>query len=133
MISVVRLKDGTEIVGDVIDVNNESIIITDPLQINYKITIMQPAPSMGLSRFMPFSDGTDFEIPVATIAVMMKARDSLAAYYVHALSTYITDLDSRIDHELNTSAKSSNTEIKTTNELYTQLLEKLSFEDTTLQ
>lgn len=121
MISIIRLKDGTEIVGDVIDVNSDSIIITDPLQINYKITILQPAPSMGLSRFMPFSDNFDFEIPVGSITTMMKARESLAAYYKHALDTYITDLDAHIDDELIRSAIPEQQQ-----DAYTQLLEKFN-------
>lgn len=118
MISIVRLRDGTEVVGDVIDVNEQSIIITDPLQINYKITIMQPAPSMGLSRFMPFAGNPEFEIPISSITTMMKARDTMATYYQHALETYITDLDDRIDEELTRSAMP-----ETKADLYTALLE----------
>lgn len=120
MISIVRLSDGTELVGDVVDVNSESIVIVDPLQINYKITILQPAPSMGLSRFMPFSGNFKFEIPVNSITTMMKARESMATYYKHALETYITDLDAHIDDELVRSAMPEQQDV------YTQLLEKFN-------
>ena len=81
---------------------------------------MQPAPSMGLSRFMPFSDTTEFEFDHDDVVACKPARESLAVYYQHALTTYIADLDGRIDEELTKSAAPD-----TVNELYEQLLEKL--------
>lgn len=119
MISVIRLKDGTEMVGEVTEVNESSIFVCDPLQINYKISIMQPAPSMGLSRFMPFSESTKFEFKKGDLVTVQFARESLAMYYKHALDTYITDLDERIDEELTKSAAPD-----TVSDLYEQLLEK---------
>lgn len=122
MISVVRLRDGTEVVGNVTDVTQEGLTIVDPLQINYKITIMQPAPSMGLSRFMPFADSTEFHLLHDHVTVVAKARDAMAQYYSYALANYITELDDRINVELIDSATE---EEKTVSDLYTQLLEKM--------
>ena len=119
MISVIRLNDGTEMVGEIADVLESSIMVYNPLQINYKISIMQPAPSMGLSRFMPFSESTKFEFKKSDVVAVQFARKSLATYYKHALDTYITDLDERIDEEL---IKSSMPD--TTSDVYEQLLEK---------
>lgn len=122
MISLIRLRDGTEVVGNVTDVTEEGLTILDPLQINYKITIMQPAPSMGLSRFMPFSESTEFHLLHDHITVVTKARESLAQYYNFALDGYILDLDRRINEEL---VGSATEEDQTPSDLYAQLLEKL--------
>ena len=122
MISVIRLRDGTEVVGNVTDVSQDGITVVDPLQINYKITIMQPAPSMGLSRFMPFSDSTEFHLLHDHITVVAKARDAMAQYYSYALANYITELDGRINDEL---VDSATEEERSVNDLYTQLLEKM--------
>lgn len=122
MISVVRLRDGTEVVGNVTDVTQDGLTIVDPLQINYKITIMQPAPSMGLSRFMPFADSTEFHLLHDHITVVTKAREAMAQYYSYALANYITELDDRINVELMSSATE---EEQTVSDLYSQLLEKM--------
>lgn len=122
MISIIRLRDGTEVIGDVADTRGDVVVVTDPLQINYKITMSNPAPSMGLSRFMPFSADGKFKIYREHVTVVCEARESMKQYYTFALTNYIGELDKRIDTELvNSSVEDELTET----DFYKQLLERV--------
>lgn len=123
MISIIRLRDGTEVVGDVADTRGDVVVVTDPLQINYKITMNNPAPSMGLSRFMPFSVDSKFKIYREHVTAVCEARDSMKQYYKFALTNYIGDLDKRIDAELVSSSVDEDQMTET--DFYKQLLERV--------
>lgn len=123
MISIIRLRDGTEVIGDVADTRGDVVIVTDPLQINYKISMNNPAPSMGLSRFMPFSRESKFKIYREHVTVVSEARDSMKKYYSFALTNYINDLDEKIDMELVSS--SVDDETLTESDLYKEILERV--------
>lgn len=124
MISSIRLIDGVEIIGDIIAIENNTIVVEDPLQVNYKITVMQPTPSMSLSRFMPFVANTTFEFSDQSVTHIAPVRESMATYYTHALTTYIRDLDLRIDEEL----INSSVDEKDTTDDYTKLLQKVELD-----
>lgn len=123
MISIIRLRDGTEVVGEVAT-KGDMLVITDPLQINYKISMMNPAPSMGLSRFMPFSKESEFKIFREHVTTVSEARDSMKRYYTFALTNYITELDQKIDMELTNSSVDDDEEM-TESDFYKQLLERV--------
>ena len=124
MISIVRLRDGTEIVGEVANpTRGDMVLVTEPLQINYKITMMNPAPSMGLSRFMPFSKDGEFKIFREHVTAINEARESMKKYYRYALTNYIIELDERIDKELISSSVDEDSMTET--DFYTELLERV--------
>ena len=124
MISIVRLRDGTEIVGEVANpTRGDMVLVTEPLQINYKITMMNPAPSMGLSRFMPFAKDSEFKIFREHVTAINEARESMKKYYRYALTNYIIELDERIDKELISSSVDEDSMTET--DFYTELLERV--------
>lgn len=123
MISIIRLRDGTEMIGDVANTRGDVLVVNDPLQINYKISMVNPAPSMGLSRFMPFSKDNEFKIYREHVTTVSEARESMKKYYTFALTNYIVDLDQKIDMELVNS--STDDEEMTESDFYKQLLERV--------
>lgn len=125
MISLIRLKDGTEILCVVQEQTNTDMVIVDPLQINYRMVAAQAAPAVSLSRFMPFAADPVFLINQSDILDVARARDSVAQYYEYTLENFIRDLDARIDEEMMRSSMTEDEEAAMdSDDAYTKLLEK---------
>ena len=125
MVSLLRLKDGTEILCTVQEQSSTDMVIVDPLQINYRMIAAQAAPSVSLSRFMPFAADPVFLIKQTDILDVARARDSVAKYYEYTLDTFIHDLDERIDDEMRRSSMTEEEEMEQdNNDVYTRLLER---------
>lgn len=124
-LSLVKLTNGTELLGDV-KKTTSGISITDPLQINYKFVSFQPMPTVGVSRYMPFAADTTFTFFIDQVAHVVEPKQTMADYYVHALNNYRQDIDAHIDGELmGVVGKSSIKKASNKEELYTALLERM--------
>ena len=54
MTKIIKLFNGTEVIGSVLQENNNIIELDNPIQINYK-NIESSIPSISLTRYMQFS------------------------------------------------------------------------------
>ena len=124
-ISLVKLTNGTEILGDV-KKTTSGISITDPLQINYKFVSFQPMPTVSVSRYMPFAADTTFTFFLDQVIHVVDPKETMVEYYQHALSNYRDDIDAHIDNELmSVVGRSSIKRSSSKEELYTALLERM--------
>lgn len=124
-ISLVKLTNGTEILGDV-KKTTSGISITDPLQINYKFVSFQPMPTVSVSRYMPFAADPTFTFFLDQVIHVVEPKETMIEYYQHALSNYRDDIDAHIDNELmGVVGRSSIKRSSSKEELYTALLERM--------
>jgi hypothetical protein len=121
------LKEGTEMLGVVVEKTAKYIIIKDPLQIHYRMVAGQSAPSVSMSRFMPFAADPTFMFDTKDVLEVVRARDSVAQYYEYTMESYIYDLDLRIDQEMKRSSIDDVEEMDPAdlNETYAELLKKI--------
>lgn len=126
---LIRLDDSTELIADVVGFDNEAGLVkcVNPLQINYRMGFSQAAPSMSMSRFMPFAKEPIFEFKHENIIQVIEARDSVAKYYEHVLKDFIADLDDRIDEEMMRSAGQEEEPV-TESDMYKEILEKVTLD-----
>lgn len=100
MLTLLKLKNGIEVIGNVIENLGGALIMEDPLQINYRLTSTQPMPTISISRYMPFAIETNYTFDIADIMHVTKPKESMAAYYKHALHNYKNEIDEHVDAEL---------------------------------
>lgn len=124
-LSLIKLNNGTEIIGDV-QKTTVGMKITDPLQINYKFVSFQPMPTVGVSRYMPFAANPVFTFTLDQVLHVAEPTPAMVEYYAHALTNYREDIDAHIEDELMSVAGRSAIK-KSTNkeELYSALLDRL--------
>jgi hypothetical protein len=127
-ISLVKLNNGTELLGDV-KKTTSGLSITDPLQINYKFVSFQPMPTVSVSRYMPFAADPTFMFFLDQVVHVVEPKQTMIEYYTHALSNYQDEIDAHIDSELmGVVGRSSIKSSANKEELYTALLERLEVE-----
>jgi len=99
MISLIKLKNGTEIVGYIKRLD-ESILIEDPMQINYKTVDYASLPVISFSRYCPFSSEDLFSFSMDTILHVTTVRTSLEEYYKQAIGYHKDVVSKHLDEEL---------------------------------
>ena len=124
-LSIIKLTNGTEIIGDV-QKTTVGLKITDPLQINYKFVSFQPMPTVGVSRYMPFAADPVFVFTLDQVLHVVPPTPAMVEYYAHALSNYREDIDAHIEDELMSVVGRSSIK-KSTNkdDLYKALLDRM--------
>lgn len=93
-------------VGDVIDLADYSLTISDPLQINYRQRNDMGPPSVSLHRYTPFANDRIFIFLSNHILNVSDPSPGLAKYYKAALKTIEETIDETIEEELEYAAKS---------------------------
>lgn len=132
MLTLLKLKNGIEVIGNVIENLGGSIIVEDPLQINYRLTSTQPMPTISISRYMPFAIDTAYTFDAADIMHVTKPKESMAAYYKHALYNYQNEIDEHVDSELREATRLGQEldemdDEEDLNDTYRALLERINF------
>jgi hypothetical protein len=112
--------------GDVVDHDETTMLVRDPLQINYKFLSFQPMPAISVSRYMPFAEDTSFVFELQNILHAVEPKQVVIDYYHYALKNYQDNIDGMVDTELAAAAeKPAKQKSKTqTDELYKMLLER---------
>ena len=98
-ITLVKLSDGTEVIGEVLQKNDSFIFVEKPLLIHYKF-FLGGVPSVSFSRYMMFAALTCIEISRDHVIAQVSARQAFADYYRDNVEDYYGNLESTVDEEL---------------------------------
>jgi hypothetical protein len=120
MIKIIKLLNGTEIIGSILQENNNIIEIDNPIQINYK-NIESSIPSISLTRYMQFSKIRKCTFEKSNVVNIVEPLEGMVSYYNTALHHFKTEIDSIVDSELKRVS-----EIDTELDPYSAFLEKFN-------
>lgn len=109
MISIVRLIDGTEVVGVVSAEQDGHIFIQDPMQINYRVRTDSAMPVVSMIRFMPFSKEHKIKVRKEHIITSTTPMVGLESYYTSMVKS-IKEVDDSVNQEFLNAAKEELTE-----------------------
>lgn len=131
MLALIKLQNGQELIGNVKEEKETTVILEDPLQINYRLVATQPMPTVSVSRYMPFSSEKVFAFDKKDLLHVSEPKLAMAEYYKHALNNYKMIIDKNVEDELRYATKSPDDEEdddgdKIT-EAYKALLERMNF------
>ena len=98
-IAVIKLVNGTEIVGNIINKDN-TVTIEDPLQINYRQKTNGGLPSVSLHRFNPFSINNIYTVLPREVLSVDTPLPGMVKYYEVSIKTIRDQVDSLINEEL---------------------------------
>jgi len=111
MISLIRLIDGTELIGDT-QKSSDKITIINPFQINYYFKNPASLPVVAMHKYMPFSSDSTFSFYADQILVHTSARKSAQEYYKTLVREHSDGIDDMIDEELFDKSEILDTETK---------------------
>ncbi len=107
-VSIIKLVNGTEIVGNVLDDDGNVVIINDPLQINYRQRNNSNLPSISLHRYNPFSNSTCSIFNGKDILSIDLPLPGMVKYYDVSIKYIREEVDKLISEELFDAASSHN-------------------------
>lgn len=111
MISLLRLVDGTEILGRVHTQKDDAVMVEDPMQINYKMRTDSIVPVISMLRFMPFSSEHKVTINKHHIVSYTSPMDGLIKYYDSIIKSLREgEVDRSVNEEFNSAANEELTE-----------------------
>lgn len=124
MISIVKLVDGTEIIGNVSS-KEEGIFIEEPIQITYKIRVDSNVPVISMIRFIPFASEHKVTIKNEHVMAVASPMKGLIEYYNSTIkSLKDTQTDKAINDEFLSAAGSEAEELTEDMQIKLAMLEK---------
>ena len=104
MIKIIKLTNGIEVVGKVVEENDTVVVVEDPLQINYRYFITHAYPAVTLTKYLLFTDERAVSFKQSMVLNSVSPRNSFKEYYIAQADKSISDLEQVIDKELSTLA-----------------------------
>jgi len=128
MLALIKLQNGQEMIGNVLEESVAKITVEDPLQINYRLVATQPMPTVSVSRYMPFSNDTVFTFDKLDLLHVVEPKKAMAEYYKNALINYKEVIDDSVEQELMSASASDEFEGSEDemNDAYSALLERIN-------
>ena len=96
---LIKLAEGTEIVGELIEDAKTTITISRPLQIHYRYFV-GGTPSVSFSRYMMFTSEPIVVIDTRHVISLALARAAFAEYYGNCVEDYFGKVEDLVDQEL---------------------------------
>ena len=127
IILILKLIDGTEVIGTLVDDNAKVITLANPAQINYK-NIESSVPSVSLTRYMQFSKTKQHTFERSKIFSVAEPIKGMCAYYQMAIEHFENEIDDIVHRELERVVKSESEE--TQSDQYLAILERLTSNQT---
>ncbi len=124
-ILLVKLADGTELIGDIIEDSKTHIRLLKPLQIHYRY-FMGGIPHVSFSRYMMFTAEPFIVIDTRHIMAIAPARKAFVDYYNESVDDYFGGIEQLIDNELITALSSSQKDEQMKKILETMPIDKAS-------
>ena len=123
-LALLKLNNGTELIGDVVEYDESFMQVRDPLQINYKFLSFQPMPTISVSRYMPFAEEALFVFEMQEIMHTVQPKQVVVDYYHYALKNYQDNIDPLVETELSAISEHK-PKIKTpSDDVYKTILER---------
>jgi GrpB-like predicted nucleotidyltransferase (UPF0157 family) len=127
VVNLIKLTNGVEILGRIINDSDKSIKVNNPLQVNYYLTKQsQTMPSVALQRYLPFSSEEDIEFKkehIMNISIPIRGMDE---YYSQILHNIKLNIDPNIVNDLLSAAETLAEGAQEEKDMYLAILERMS-------
>jgi hypothetical protein len=124
MYTLLKLKNGLEVIGKVVNMDYHGVELEDPFVINYRFVAGQPIPTISLSRYIPFAH--DHQHLFARVDVMHESAPSQAfgQYYANSVEYCREVVDKSVEEELATAAANAPKGKASMKDIYNAILER---------
>lgn len=99
MITIVKLANGIEVIGEAVTSNSSYVVLERPLQINYRYFV-STTPSVSFVKYILFAETDSVTFDRMHILNEVKPREAFERFYLHSVQHYYADLGKMIDDEL---------------------------------
>lgn len=125
MIKILKLSNGEEVVGELVDNHQTKIVLKEPMNIVYRYHPASPFPHVKLTRYMLFSSDILYEFSNMDVYNVTQARESFANYYLH-VRKMTEQSGEMLDRELNEAVQADQVSKE---EVYRSMLDQIQKPD----
>lgn len=100
MITILKLTNGIEVVGELQRESSHDVELKNPLQINYRYFVGH-IPTVSFVRYIMFAGSSTVVFDKMHVMNCVPARESFSKFYYSAVEQFSTDVEKMIDKELN--------------------------------
>ena len=105
MVSLIKLTSGAEVIGTIKQESKSSIVVSNPLLLNYYVKGPGHPPAVSIQRYIPFAKETEIEFQREHIITIAAPKDGMNNYYMNALRQIEHNVDKMIENELIAASK----------------------------
>lgn len=98
-IKLVKLINGTEIMGKVVPNSKSGVTLDDPIQINYR-NVDAPMPVVSVTRYLQFANRRRSHFEARHILQVTSIIEGMERFYLYSLNNFQTTVDKVVDREL---------------------------------
>lgn len=102
-IKLVKLTNGTELLGKVVHHSKSGVTLEDPIQINYR-NINSVMPLVSVTRYLQFADTRTIHFEPKDYLHVVGIIKGMERFYRYSLSNFVNNVDPAIDEELGSDA-----------------------------
>jgi hypothetical protein len=113
VVSIVKLVNGTEIIGDVIQDTEKELVVNNALQVNYRIRQDSGFPMVSLHKYIPFAGEDNITFSKMQVLNRVKPLPGMIKYYIQVLDS-IKEVSESINSNLNEASEEASKEDKIT-------------------
>lgn len=126
MVKLIKLVNGTEVMGKLVSQDHKTIVLDNPIQINYK-SMQESIPMVSVTRYLPFADTRKTPFLMKNVLNVTGVIKGMEKFYYYSLNNFQTNVDKMVDRELNiVTYDASKSDDETKKDVYASVLERLS-------
>lgn len=127
MLNLIKLTNGLEILGRIVQNTDKFIKVNNPLQINYYPTKQnQTMPMVALQRYMPFASEEDIEFKKEHVMAVCVPVQGMDRYYSQILNNIKINVDTNIVADLNDASDNMSEGASEEKDMYLAILERMA-------
>lgn len=123
MISIIKLINGIEVIGDIVS-NENNVVIKNPLQINYRYKNEFSPPVISLTRYSPFAETFEVSFKKENVLNILTPIVNMTRYYNTSLKNIEQHIDPSIDQELSAAAGENDQDLSPESQAKLALIER---------
>jgi len=124
MISIIKLVNGIEVIGDIISDESNIIIMKNPLQINYRYKNEFSPPVISLTRYSSFAETRDVLFKKENVMNTFTPIVNMIKYYNTSLKNIEQHIDPSVMQELNAAAGEDDQDLSPESQAKLALIER---------
>lgn len=99
MVKIIKLTNGVEVIGEIVEENHSMIVVKDPLQIHCRY-YNSSVPTVILTKYILFAESDEITFMQNSIMNIVTPRESFEIYYRQSVDTNKKEFEMFVDKQL---------------------------------
>jgi len=123
LISLIKLVDGTELLGEIVDDTPTTVTVSEPLAVNMSYARPGAFPMITLHRYSFFIGNKEVKFKKEHVLTITDTRPGVDTFYINTLKNQEEIVDKAFETSLSITTSEMMDDLQSNNEMYKSFLE----------